>query len=330
MIRAETDVLVEMKHLDLGPVEIRRTRQRVEKRRAASCRVAAMMRARPDAAIASRIRAAASAAAARARVSPSDASARACARESYLNWRHPLYLARMSIDLLVFGPHPDDIEIGLGGTVARHTAAGHQVGLCDLTEGELSSNGTVEQRQRRSRRGGTRARRELSREPEMAGRRHRGGRRRSIQSAVEIIRRHRPAQRRDSALGGSSSRSRRRQPRARAAVFKSGLRRYEGGGDPWRPDWICYYSSTTARRRRSSSTCRPTTSASVTRCSVTRVSSRPSEADAVPTRLTHATFRQLVESRDAQFGALAGVAVRGRRSWSANRSARAGLLKDVP
>ena len=53
----------------------------------------------------------------------------------------------MSIDLLVFGPHPDDIEIGLGGTVARHTASGHRVGLCDLTKGELSSNGTPEQRQ---------------------------------------------------------------------------------------------------------------------------------------------------------------------------------------
>ena len=52
----------------------------------------------------------------------------------------------MALDLLVFGPHPDDIEIGLGGTVARHTAAGHAVGLCDLTEGELSSNGTREER----------------------------------------------------------------------------------------------------------------------------------------------------------------------------------------
>ena len=49
----------------------------------------------------------------------------------------------MAIDLLVFGPHPDDIEIGLGGTVARHTAAGDRVGLCDLTAGELSSNGTA-------------------------------------------------------------------------------------------------------------------------------------------------------------------------------------------
>ena len=46
------------------------------------------------------------------------------------------------IDLLVFGPHPDDIEIGLGGTVARHASQGGAVVLCDLTEGELASNGT--------------------------------------------------------------------------------------------------------------------------------------------------------------------------------------------
>src|SRR5919201_162806 len=52
----------------------------------------------------------------------------------------------MPVDLLVFGPHPDDIEIGLGGTVALHTKAGHSVGLIDLTEGELSSNGTLDER----------------------------------------------------------------------------------------------------------------------------------------------------------------------------------------
>src|SRR5215217_5472145 len=50
------------------------------------------------------------------------------------------------VDLLVFGPHPDDIEIGLGGTVARHSALGARVGLCDLTAGEMGSNGTVEER----------------------------------------------------------------------------------------------------------------------------------------------------------------------------------------
>ena len=52
----------------------------------------------------------------------------------------------MSVDLVVFGPHPDDLEIGLGGTIARHTAAGYSVGLCDLTRGELGSNGTPDER----------------------------------------------------------------------------------------------------------------------------------------------------------------------------------------
>src|SRR2546423_13422805 len=52
----------------------------------------------------------------------------------------------MPIDILVFGPHPDDIEIGLGAAVAAHSDAGYAVGLCDLTRGELSSNGTPEQR----------------------------------------------------------------------------------------------------------------------------------------------------------------------------------------
>src|SRR5437763_1988859 len=52
----------------------------------------------------------------------------------------------MAVDLVAFGPHPDDIEIGLGATIARHTDAGYRVGLCDLTTGELSSNGTPEQR----------------------------------------------------------------------------------------------------------------------------------------------------------------------------------------
>ena len=49
-------------------------------------------------------------------------------------------------DLLVFGPHPDDLEIGLGGSIAKHVALGYRVGLCDLTRGELGTNGTPEER----------------------------------------------------------------------------------------------------------------------------------------------------------------------------------------
>ncbi|GIP32421.1 bacillithiol biosynthesis deacetylase BshB1 [Paenibacillus sp. J2TS4] len=52
------------------------------------------------------------------------------------------------LDLLVFGAHPDDAEIGMGGTIAKQVEAGHRVGICDLTFAEMSSNGTVEIRKK--------------------------------------------------------------------------------------------------------------------------------------------------------------------------------------
>ncbi|RSL33440.1 bacillithiol biosynthesis deacetylase BshB1 [Salibacterium salarium] len=50
--------------------------------------------------------------------------------------------------ILCIGAHPDDVEIGMGGTVALHADKGDHVYVCSLTEGELSSNGTVENRQK--------------------------------------------------------------------------------------------------------------------------------------------------------------------------------------
>ncbi len=54
----------------------------------------------------------------------------------------------MATDLLIFGAHPDDAEIGMGGTIAKHAAANRNVVICDLTFAEMSSNGDVETRQR--------------------------------------------------------------------------------------------------------------------------------------------------------------------------------------
>ncbi|MFF2875653.1 bacillithiol biosynthesis deacetylase BshB1 [Gottfriedia sp. NPDC057991] len=44
-------------------------------------------------------------------------------------------------DVLAFGAHPDDVEIGMAGTIAKFTKLGYKVAICDLTEAELSSNG---------------------------------------------------------------------------------------------------------------------------------------------------------------------------------------------
>ncbi|EPR28187.1 GlcNAc-PI de-N-acetylase family protein [Geobacillus sp. WSUCF1] len=51
-------------------------------------------------------------------------------------------------DLLAFGAHPDDVEIGMGGTIAKYVRRGYRIVICDLTQAELSSNGTVDERQR--------------------------------------------------------------------------------------------------------------------------------------------------------------------------------------
>jgi bacillithiol biosynthesis deacetylase BshB1 len=51
-------------------------------------------------------------------------------------------------DVLALGAHPDDVELGCGGTLARLAAAGVRVGIADLTAGELSTRGTPDLRAR--------------------------------------------------------------------------------------------------------------------------------------------------------------------------------------
>ncbi|MGW9686076.1 bacillithiol biosynthesis deacetylase BshB1 [Flagellimonas sp. 2504JD1-5] len=50
----------------------------------------------------------------------------------------------MKLDILVFGAHPDDAELGAGGTIAKEVSRGKKVGIIDLTRGELGTRGTAE------------------------------------------------------------------------------------------------------------------------------------------------------------------------------------------
>lgn len=52
----------------------------------------------------------------------------------------------MKLDILAFGAHPDDVELGAGGTVAKEVALGRKVGIIDLTRGELGTRGSAELR----------------------------------------------------------------------------------------------------------------------------------------------------------------------------------------
>ena len=52
----------------------------------------------------------------------------------------------MKLDILVFGAHPDDAELGAGATIAKEIALGKKVGIVDLTRGELGTRGSAETR----------------------------------------------------------------------------------------------------------------------------------------------------------------------------------------
>ena len=212
-----------------------------------------------------------------------------------------------AVDILAFGPHPDDIEIGIGATMARHASLGDRVGLCDLTAGEMGSNGTVEER--------------LA-EAEAA---------RTVLGALWRVNLHFP----DRGIGTDASHVRRaaelvRQARPRTvaipywtdrhpdhvsasqllteAVFSAALRRYPAEGEAWRPEMTCYYFINDSAPP--SFVVDVAEHYDVKRRALACYASQfnPTAATAVSTRLTSALFPQLIESRDAQFGAQAGCA----------------------
>jgi bacillithiol biosynthesis deacetylase BshB1 len=212
----------------------------------------------------------------------------------------------MGVDLLVFGPHPDDLEIGLGGTIARHVAAGSSVGLCDMTAGEMGSNGTVDQRLAESE-----AAREVLgaawRENLRIPDRQITNSPNHLMTVAAFIRRHTPrvvaapywSDRHPDHVAASAL--------VTEAVFNAGLRKYRAEGDAWKVEWICYYfindgatpsfvvdvSDYYEKKRQALD------------CHVTQF--QPAGSGAAATRLNTPVFRQLIESRDAQFGALSGV-----------------------
>jgi len=211
------------------------------------------------------------------------------------------------LDLLAFGPHPDDLEIGLGGTIARHAAAGQRVGLCDLTGGEMGSNGSVPERMAESE-AASRILGVLWRENLGWPDRRFGKDPSHLEHAVSFVRRHRPrvvavpywSDRHPDHVVASGLLT--------EAVFNAGLRRYPADGEPWKADWICYYFI--------NDTASPSFVVDVTDyyevkrraldCHASQFRAPATEGE-VTTRLNTPLFRQMIESRDAHFGALAGV-----------------------
>ena len=204
--------------------------------------------------------------------------------------------------VIAVGTHPDDVELSCGGLVAKLTSLGHEVGIADLTRGELGSSGSARIRARESARAASILRaswRECCELPD-GGLDHSD--RSHVLAAVELLRRHRPA------LLLAPYRYSRHPDHAegseilRRAVFLAGLRQLEAKGKPFQSGKILYYMSDMQFE--------PTFIVGIDDFFETKMKAvrayksqfRRDRADAYPTRLNEPGFLNRIEVRARFFG----------------------------
>jgi bacillithiol biosynthesis deacetylase BshB1 len=143
--------------------------------------------------------------------------------------------------VMAIGAHPDDVELSCGGLVAKLVSLGHEVGIADLTKGELGSSGSKQTRAAESTKAGKILGvfwRECCELPD-TGLDH--SNRGHIRAVVELLRRRRPA------LVLSPYRYSRHPDHMEAsemirrAVFLAGLKHFDAKGEPFPSGRILYY-----------------------------------------------------------------------------------------
>ncbi|MDX1349272.1 MAG: bacillithiol biosynthesis deacetylase BshB1 [Putridiphycobacter sp.] len=151
----------------------------------------------------------------------------------------------MTVDILAFAAHPDDVELSASGTILRHIALGKTAAVVDLTQGELGSRGTVETRYNEaadaSKIMGLSARENL----QMADGFFEVTEENKLK-VVEQIRRFRPTVVLANAISDRHPDHGRASQLVREAVFLAGLRRIETtwhgqSQEPWRPKSLFFY-----------------------------------------------------------------------------------------
>ena len=148
-----------------------------------------------------------------------------------------------TVEILAVGAHPDDVELGCGGTLALLARGGRSVGILDLTRGEAGTRGTPEMRAA-----------EAAESARILGARFRDGLdlgdgnlrtdRAAELEVIDVIRRRRPR------LVFAPLPNDRHPDHVRAgrlvadAAFYAGLRSLETGRAPHRPQQVVFFPST--------------------------------------------------------------------------------------
>lgn len=146
------------------------------------------------------------------------------------------------VDVLVFGPHPDDIEICAGGLVLVMIAAGYTVGGVDMTAGEAGTRGNAEGRAHEAAQGAERlglAFRENLGLPDG----HIENTLAARDQVIEVIRRHQPRLVVAPIPSDDHPDHSRTGLLVKEARFLAGCANIGPGGAPWRPGRVLFYPS---------------------------------------------------------------------------------------
>jgi bacillithiol biosynthesis deacetylase BshB1 len=151
----------------------------------------------------------------------------------------------LKLDILAFGAHPDDTELGCGGTLIKHINSGKKVGVIDLTEGQLGSRGSIAKRYEEAAKAskiiGLSVRENLGMEDGWFR-----SDEESIHKVIKMIRKYRPEIVLANAISDRHPDHGRAAKLVAEACFYSGLVKVESadGGEkqePWRPQALYHY-----------------------------------------------------------------------------------------
>ena len=138
------------------------------------------------------------------------------------------------------GPHPDDVELGCGGTLAKAVANGQKVGIADLTQGELGTRGTPELRLQEAAAAGKILGVAVRENLEMRDGFFENSEENKLK-IIKVIRKYQP----EILICGAPEDRHPDHGRAtqliREAAFLSGLKSISTGQEPWRPKRIFMY-----------------------------------------------------------------------------------------
>lgn len=146
----------------------------------------------------------------------------------------------MQVDVLAFGPHPDDVELTMGGTLLRLHSLGYRCGIIDLTAGEMGTRGTREDRAREAAEAAELLHVSMRRTLDL------GDGRLVVNSetkraVVETIRECKPKLVFTNYPENNHPDHTASGPLVAEAAYLAGLKNYEADGEPHRPNCVLYY-----------------------------------------------------------------------------------------